>query len=157
MAFFRYIDLVDEASAPLPPLPWWEHDDSPWTPLRKPLARCTVAILGSAGVHLKTDPPFNPPNDMVYRLIHRDTPAAALTPSHPTPVRQPGHADVNVVFPLERFRQFEAERIIGRLADEHISMVGPIKLYDKVTQEFGPAIAKELQRQGVDLLCCFPL
>ena len=157
MAFFPYIGLIDEASAPLPPLPWWEHTDSPWTPVRKPLTESTVAILGSAGVHVKSEPPFHPPNDMVYRLIHRDTPAADLKPSHPTPVRKPGFEDVNVVFPLERFREFEAEGIIGRLADDHISMVGPIKLYDTVTREFGPAIAKELERQGVDLLCLFPL
>lgn len=157
MAYLKYIDIVDEASKPLPPLPWWEHHDSPWTPLRKPLAECNVAILASAGVHLKSDPPFSPPNDLHHRLIHRDAATADLRPSHPTPVRQPGHEDVNVVFPLDRFRELEAEGIIGRLADDQISMVGPIKVYEKVTDEFGPAIAKDLQRQGVDLLCLFPL
>lgn len=157
MAHLKYIEVIDEASKPLPPLQWWEHHDSPWTSLLKPLAESKVAILGSAGVHRKSDPPFNPPNDLSYRLIHRDTATADLKPSHPTPVRKPGHEDVNVVFPLDRFLELEAEGIIGRLADEQISMVGPIKLYDKVTEEFGPAIAKELERQEVDLLCLFPL
>jgi hypothetical protein len=37
-----------------------------------------VAIVASAGVHLKSDPPFANFNDTSVRLIHRDTPAAIV-------------------------------------------------------------------------------
>ncbi len=33
--------------------------DIPWTPLDKPLNRCTVALISSAGIALKTDKPFD--------------------------------------------------------------------------------------------------
>ncbi len=31
----------------------------PWTPLRRPLSECTVTLLSSAGIALKTDKPFD--------------------------------------------------------------------------------------------------
>src|SRR5512138_2101677 len=31
----------------------------PWTPLSRPLSECTVALLSSAGIALKTDKPFD--------------------------------------------------------------------------------------------------
>jgi D-proline reductase (dithiol) PrdB len=32
----------------------------PWMPLAKPLSECTVALISSAGIALKTDRPFDP-------------------------------------------------------------------------------------------------
>jgi hypothetical protein len=31
----------------------------PWTPLTKPLSECTVSLISSAGIALKTDRPFD--------------------------------------------------------------------------------------------------
>ena len=157
MAYLKYIDLIAEASAPLPPSRYWEHTDSPWTPLRKPLETSKVAILGSSGVHLKSDPPFGNANDTSFRLIRRDTPATHLALSHPAPINSPGKKDINVVFPLERFLELETSGTIGRLADENPSIIGTIRDYDTVRDELGPAIAGHLRSQEVDLLCLFPV
>lgn len=157
MPYLKYIDLIAEASAPLPPSRYWEHEDSPWSSLRKPLEESTVAILGSAGVHRKNEPPFGNANDTTLRFIHRETPASELSTSHPAPINAPGKADINVVFPLHRFLELEASGIIGRLADENLSIIGTITRYDVVAAELGPAVARHLQRQAVDLLCLFPL
>ena len=44
--------------------PCLEHDDTPWVALDKPLSQCKVALVTSAGLHLRDDQPFT-----------RDTPA----------------------------------------------------------------------------------
>src|SRR5207244_11884437 len=46
-------------------------DDDPWTPLRRPVASATVALVATGGVHLRTDPPFNPHGDGGFRAIPR--------------------------------------------------------------------------------------
>ena len=89
MPYVRYMDMMVEASAPLPPAKYWEHHDCPWTPLRKPVAECNVAILGSAGVHMKSAPPFEGANDWSYRLVSSDTAVDDLTLSHPAPIAGP--------------------------------------------------------------------
>ena len=33
--------------------------DIPWTPLSRPLSDCTVALISSGGIALKTDRPFD--------------------------------------------------------------------------------------------------
>lgn len=157
MAYLKYIELIAEASAPLPPSRYWEHQDSPWTSLRKPVEKSKVAILGSAGVHRKTDPPFGKANDLTLRLISRSTPASELSTSHPAPINDPGKSDINVVFPLQRFLELEASGAIGKMADDNPSIIGTITRYEAVAGGLGPAIAGELQRQEVDLLCLFPL
>src|SRR5829696_8892081 len=98
----RYTELVDRVTPELPPLPWVESNGVPWTPLAKPLAESRVMMVASAGVHDKREPPFNSPNDLTFRLIDSEADAASLTPSHPAPIRRPGQADINVVFPIER-------------------------------------------------------
>jgi hypothetical protein len=64
---------------------WMEHEvpspNIPWTPVRKPLAECTVAFVSSAGVSLRSQPPFDQAGerrnpwwgDPSYRLIPRAT------------------------------------------------------------------------------------
>ena len=36
-----------------------DPDETPWTPLTKPLSECKVALVSSAGIHLKTDETFD--------------------------------------------------------------------------------------------------
>ena len=50
-AGIRYIDLVNEVMAPLPPLPIAEMGLPPWTPLPSPLEEATVMMVSSAGIH----------------------------------------------------------------------------------------------------------
>src|SRR5579859_5771637 len=64
---------------------WMEHEappaDIPWTPLRKRVAASTVAFVSSAGIALRSQPPFDQSGerrnpwwgDPSYRLIPRNT------------------------------------------------------------------------------------
>ena len=52
--------------------PCMESDDVPWTPLAEDRSDSTVAIVTTAGLHLRDDQPFNrdhPGGESTYRII----------------------------------------------------------------------------------------
>ena len=90
-----------------------------------PLAHSRIALVTTAGLHVRGDRVF----DMAsaeYRAIGRETAAGDIVMSH-TSVNfdRAGFAeDVNVVFPVDRFRELEASGTIESLADIHYSFMG---------------------------------
>jgi D-proline reductase (dithiol) PrdB len=52
-------------------------------------------------------------------VIPRDANADDLAISHQAYDRTDALRDINLVFPLERLRELEAEGVIGRVTDEH--------------------------------------
>ena len=90
-----------------------------------PLARSRVALVTTAGLHVRGDRVFEMASSE-YRAIARETPAGDLVTSH-TSVNfdRSGFAeDVNVVFPIDRFRELQASGAIGSMADVHYSFMG---------------------------------
>jgi D-proline reductase (dithiol) PrdB len=152
----RYAELMGEITG-LPPLPIAEMGPPLLTPLRKPLRESRVMILTSSGVHLDSDPPFQHPNDMSFRIIPQDTPRERLQPSHPTPVRRPGQADINVVFPYQRLAELAREGFIGSVADRHLSMLGSIKKLRELVTDMGPRMAAEAKAASADVVLHTPL
>src|SRR5437868_14264017 len=116
-----------------------------------------MMILTSAGVHLQGAPPFNHPNDMTSRRIPHATAPERLRPSHPTPVRRPGEADINVVFPYQRLNELTEEGVIGGVTEYHLSMLGSIKLLGQLVKEMAPGMAAEAKAAGADLVLATPL
>ena len=57
--------------------------------------------------------------DASFRVIPRGAEAADLAISHQAYDRTDALRDINLVFPLERLRELEAEGVIGRVAGEH--------------------------------------
>ncbi|HZD39824.1 MAG TPA: glycine/sarcosine/betaine reductase selenoprotein B family protein [Terriglobales bacterium] len=153
---FSYVQFMTELMAPRP-YPRQPNFEPPrLTPLRKPIARSTIAIFTSAGIQLRSDPPLAETNDLSYRLIDRAVPYSELTVAHQTPVRVWALEDLNVAFPRERFVELESEGVIGRLAPRAVSMVGSITRFTELLEQTVPAIQRELEEQGVDLLFLFP-
>ena len=103
----------------LPQLKRLSAGEIPWTPPRRPMAEATVAIVTTSGVHLRRDKPFNLSGDASFRVIPRAATAADLAITHQAYDRTDALRDINLVFPLERLRELEAEGVIGRVADEH--------------------------------------
>jgi D-proline reductase (dithiol) PrdB len=93
----------------------------PWTPLRRPIAQATVAIVTTGGVHLCTDRPFELRTDASFRAIPRSASSADLCITHEHYDRRDALRDLNLIFPLERLLELEAEGIVGRVADVHYS------------------------------------
>lgn len=152
----RYAELMGEITG-LPPLPIADMGPPVLTPLRKPLHEARVMILTSAGVQLDGDPPFNHPNDLTFRRIPHATARERLRPSHPTPVRRPGAADINVVFPYERLDELTGEGLIGGVTAYHLSMLGSIKLLRQLVTEMAPRMAADAKAAGADLVLHTPL
>jgi D-proline reductase (dithiol) PrdB len=91
----------------------------PWTPLRRPIAQATIAIVTTGGVHLCADRPFELRTDASFRAIPRSATSIDLCITHEHYDRRDALHDLNLIFPLERLLELEAESIVGRVADVH--------------------------------------
>lgn len=89
----------------------------PWTPLKRPLAQATVAVITTGGVHLCADKPFDLKTDATFRAIPRSARNEDLCITHEHYDRRDALRDLNLVLPLERLCELEAAGIIGRVAD----------------------------------------
>jgi len=126
----------------------------PWATLRKPLSESTVALISTGGVHLRSDRPFNVNGDTTYRVIPKDARQADLSISHQAYDKTDALKDINLVFPLERLRELEADRIIGRLAQEHygFGLNGSARRLLPAMRE----VAGRISESGVDLALLVP-
>lgn len=104
----------------------------PWTPLSKPLTEATVALVTSAGISLKADPPFDMERekreatwgDRSFRKIPRDASEKDVNVNHLHINTNYILQDINVMLPLARMEEFEREGLIGRLAPTAYSFYG---------------------------------
>lgn len=88
-----------------------------WTPLARPIGDATVALVTTGGVHLCSDKPFDLKSDATFRAIPRSATSAELCITHERYDRRDAARDINLVFPLQRLLELEAEGIIGHVAD----------------------------------------
>ncbi len=126
----------------------------PWTPLRKPWSEATVVLITTGGVHLKSDPPFHLNSDSSFRVIPKDAQQGNLAISHQAYDRTDALKDINLVFPIERLRELERERVLGRLAAEHYGfglMGSARKLMPSIKE-----VARRVKASGVDLALLVP-
>lgn len=137
-----------------------------WAPLPKPIERCTVALLTSAGIYLKdTQQPFDVERekreptwgDPTYRVIPRDVRQDQIGHTHLHINGADILEDLNIALPIRAFSRLESEGAIGRLADEHYSFMGYQERGAKSWQEVqGPELAARLKEQAVDVLLLAP-
>ncbi len=109
--------LLAKSEAPLGPTPWVARET--------PLAERRIALVTTAGLHFREDAGFTF-QDASYRVIPGELDAGELVMSQ-TSVnfdRTGFVEDVNVVFPIDRFRELAAEGVIGPLASQHVSFMG---------------------------------
>lgn len=136
----------------------------PWTPLAKSLSDCTVALISSGALALKTDTPFDQEverqnpwwGDPTYRIIPRDATEADINIYHlhvdPTFVTQ----DLNCLLPLQRLAEMEESGEIGRSAPSHYSFMGYTLQPETLLEKSTPAIIDHLQNEEVDVVLLVP-
>lgn len=132
-----------------------EAEAIPWAPLQKPLRACVVALATTAGVHLKTQPPFDmddPDGDPSYRVIPSDVDAGALTITHKYYDHSAADRDINVVLPMDRLSELRDEGRIGGIAPRFVSFMGHIdgRHVQTLIGDTAPAVARQLKADGVD-------
>src|SRR5437870_2037190 len=138
----------------LPQLRRLTADAIPWSPLQRPLREATVALVTTSGVHLRDDRPFNLASEPTFRVIPRTAEAGDLAISHQAYDRTDALRDINLVFPLPRLRELEAEHVIGRLAEDNygFGLMGSAKKLMPSIKE----VARRISESGVDLALLVP-
>jgi D-proline reductase (dithiol) PrdB len=135
--------------------------DTPWTPLRKKIAASRIALITTGGVHLQSQAPFdmrNPSGDASFREIPAETPAEQLLITHNYYDHSDAGRDVNILFPLERFRELESCGEIGSNNRRHFSFMGHItgELIDVLVSETVPLVVDALVEDSVDAVLLTP-
>jgi D-proline reductase (dithiol) PrdB len=130
-----------------------------WAALRKSLAECSVALVSTAGVHLKSQPAhdlLNPHGDASFREISRDTRTCDLAVVHVHYDTSDANADPNCVFPLDRLRELEDMGMIGAIAPMHFGFMGFIPDGRLLRDTTAPIVAERLLAQAADVVVLTP-
>jgi D-proline reductase (dithiol) PrdB len=132
------------------------------TPLRKPLAACTVALVTTAGLSLPDQPPFDTSirmGDSSFREFPSDISPQALEMNHRSwAFDQTGILrDRNLVLPLDRLREMQARGEVGAIAPHHYSFMGSIIGPAKLIKQSAPEVARRLVADGVDVALLTPV
>jgi D-proline reductase (dithiol) PrdB len=141
---------------------WRRIDPVPWTPLRKPLSQCRLALVSSAGFVLPDQPPFDESfrgGDPSFREIPAEAEVRTLVDTHRSEsfdhsgLRQ----DPNVAFPLDRVRELVATGRIGSVSHRHLSCMGSITAPGRLIKETAPPAVRKLAEDGVDVALLVPV
>lgn len=157
MSRVAYVPCINEhyQSLGFPAYRWSVFDSAPWTPLKKPLGECRIALLSGGGISLKSQPPYDPKsvNDFSLREIPRDAGAGDFVINYSYYDHVDADKDINCVFPIERFRELEAEGFIGELAPVSIATgMGRMYKRSQLQNEIIPGIFRRLEEEKVDAL-----
>jgi D-proline reductase (dithiol) PrdB len=160
---YRYLPRSMKAGYESTPM---SDEPAAWTPLPRPLNRCKIALMTSAGIFLKdSQEGFDEERewahpewgDPTYRVIPSTVQQEQVGCSHLHINHTDLLEDVDVVLPIRAFKGLETEGRIGTLAEDHYSFMGyqERKLLDwRNTQ--GPELAARLKEQAVDVLLLAP-
>ena len=135
---------------------------TPCTPLRVPLAQARVALVTSAGLRLPEQPAFDQTlkmGDASFREIPADAEVTRLVEDHKSSSFDHAgvHADANLAFPLDRFRELAAQGVIGALNHRHFSFMGSIIGPRRLIDETAPEVARLLKEDSVDVVFLTPV
>lgn len=123
----------------------------------KPLRESTVAIISTAGMHRRDDPPFTV-GATDYRLLPGDVDFADVMLSHISANfdRSAFQQDPNIMMPLDRLREMVAAGEIGAVAPRHYSFMGAMPDPSNF-EATGTEVGKFLAADGVDVALLIPV
>ncbi len=128
-----------------------------WAKPEKPQAQMRVALITTAGLHFRNEEAFDFA-DATFRPIPGDADANNLSMSHSSAnFDRSGFAeDVNLVFPIDRFKELVAAGRIGSLANVHYSFMGA-GLMPEVYAGSASQVAGLLKQDQVDAAFLTPV
>ena len=121
----------------------------PFTPFDGELSKATVAIVTAAGVHLRSQEPFNTADelgDLTLRIIPGAADTSQLMVSHHHYDHADADQDINVVFPLDVLRELKEEGFIRDVAQKHVGYMGYTMQLKAMYEGTAPEIANEIDR-----------
>jgi D-proline reductase (dithiol) PrdB len=130
----------------------------PWTPLDKSISETTFTLMTTAGLSMKSDPPFDMERekaepawgDPSYREIPRTATESDIEVSHLHINTEYIKQDINVMLPLTRFQEFEKEGIIGKLTPTCYSYYGFQLDPTALLNETMPKVADRMRHENVE-------
>lgn len=136
----------------------------PWTALTKPLRECTVALISTGGIALKTDRPFDQEGerqnpwwgDPSYRVIPQGTRSGDIRVYHQHIDPSLAERDLNCLLPIERLGELVEVGVIGRAASSHYSFMGYILEPKELLEKSIPAIIEHLRSDGAEVVVLIP-
>ena len=119
-----------------------------------PANKRRISIVSTAAISKRNDRPFSwLAKD--HRVIHKTDRDLVMTHVAVEFDRSAWQQDLNVIFPLDRLAEMEADHEIGSLADEHYSFMGAA---DPVTMEKSAReVATRMKDEGVDTVFLIPI
>lgn len=138
--------------------------DIPWTPVSKPVNQATFSMVTSAGINLKTDPPFDMERekqeptwgDPTYRVIPKESTEQDIDVNHLHINTDFILQDINVMLPLARMKELEQEGVIGKMATTAYSFYGfQWERTNFLTEAIEP-MSKQMKEEGVDYVILTP-
>jgi D-proline reductase (dithiol) PrdB len=142
--------------------PWRRIDPVPWTPLAKPLSRCRLALISSAGFVLPEQAPFDSDvrgGDASFREIPSDAPVSTLVDSHRSETfdHRAMVRDPNLALPVDRVRELAESGRIGSVNRRHLSFMGSLTAVGRLTRRTAPSMRQLLAADGVDVALLVPV
>lgn len=138
--------------------------DIPWSPLKKSIKETTFTLVTTAGISMKTDPPFDMEREKIEPEwgdpSHREIPRTAtendIEVSHLHINTEYIKKDINVMLPLTRFQEFEVEDIIGKLAATCYSYYGFQQDPTALLEETMPKMAARMREENIEAVFLTP-
>src|SRR5688500_9505849 len=121
----------------------------PFTPFERELSKTTVAIVTAGGVHLKDQEGFDIADelgDLTYLEIPPEVDSRDLMVTHHHYDHRDADEDINVVFPIEVLRDWDAEGFIGVVAKKHIEYMGYTMQLKAMYEGTAREIANEIDK-----------
>jgi D-proline reductase (dithiol) PrdB len=123
----------------------------------KPLSQSRVAIVTTAALRLEGQPGFGG-GDQSFRFVPPSAEGLILGHVSPNFDRSGFIVDPNVVFPIDRLHEMAREGVIGSVASQHVSFLGAQdETMTTIRIDSGPAAAKALREDGVDVVLLTPV
>jgi len=156
--FTAFPSLARGAAAKVPPM---SFDQTPWAPFTRPLAEARIGLVTTAGVHLRSDSPFDMSDstgDPELRVVPSGADAGDLMITHDYYDHADADQDINIVFPVERLREMAREGIIGGVTRRFISFMGHIDTnhFPRFLEDQLPRAAAMLLEDGADAVLVTP-
>jgi D-proline reductase (dithiol) PrdB len=123
----------------------------------KPLAESKIAIISTAGLHRRTEEPFQV-GAVDYRLIPGDIDFADVVMSHVSTNfdRSAFQRDPNIWFPLDRLREMADDGEIGGVSNWHYAFMGAQPNHQAL-KDAGEEVGRLLAADEVDIALLVPV
>ena len=134
-------------------------DFVPLAKLKKPLAESRLTFVSTSGVQTKGTLPFDtahPVGDYTFRPVPSDSKPSDLEIHQLKYPTASAEKDLNVIFPIERIQELEAESFIGELTANFFSFIGYNMDAERLEKTLAEDIADAVEAETPDAALLAP-